>query len=223
MITKKDIVAEVVTNYPKTADIFRSVDIDFCCGGNESIEKAVERKKELDLTVLLNRLNQIDFTNISNQLNPKYLSIRSLIQYIQTAYHKPMKEEFKSLTPYITKLVRVHGPKYPYLLDVQKSYQLFRDNMLEHTQKEDKVDFPKIIEYSNGQKVSDIENVIADLVSDHENTGDILNNIRRLTSDFKLPSDACKTWKLVYHRLEDLEKSTNNHIHLENHVLFKKL
>ncbi|MGX0401938.1 hypothetical protein [Staphylococcus pasteuri] len=70
--------------------------------------------------------------------------------------------------------------------------------MLEHTQKEDKVDFSKIIEYSNGQKVSDIESIIADLISAHENIRDILNNIRRLTFNFQLPSDACKIWELVY-------------------------
>lgn len=69
----------------------------------------------------------------------------------------------------------------------------------------------------------DIENIINDLTSDHENTGEILNNIRRLTSNFELPSDACKTWKLVYDRLQNLEKTTNNHVHLENHVLFKKI
>ena len=170
----------------------------------------------------MDQLNQIDFTDTSNQFNPKYLSVSSLIQYIQSAYHETMKEEFKNLTPYITKLVKVHGSKYPYLLDVQKSYQLFRDNMLEHTHKEDTVDFPKIIQYDNGQSVLDIENIINDLTSDHDNTGEILNNIRRLTSNFELPSDACKTWKLVYDRLQNLEKTTHNHVHLENHVLFKK-
>lgn len=47
MIIGQDIVADVVTDYPKTADIFRSVGIDFYCEGNESIEKVVGSKKML--------------------------------------------------------------------------------------------------------------------------------------------------------------------------------
>ena len=44
MITNESIVAEIVTDIP-LSDIFRKYGIDFCCGGNISINEAVKNKK----------------------------------------------------------------------------------------------------------------------------------------------------------------------------------
>ncbi len=82
MITKEDIVADVVTDYPKSADIFRNAGIDFCCGGQESIASAVNYKPNIDLNSLLNKLNHIDNTEGNSTINPKFLNVESLIQYI---------------------------------------------------------------------------------------------------------------------------------------------
>ncbi|MCG2299326.1 iron-sulfur cluster repair di-iron protein ScdA [Staphylococcus epidermidis] len=223
MITKEDIVADVVTDYPKSADIFRNVGIDFCCGGQESIASAVNHKPNIDLNSLLNKLNHIDNTEGNSTINPKFLNVESLIQYIQSAYHETLKEEFKNLTPYVTKLTKVHGPSHPYLLKLQDLYREFRDSMLNHIRKEDEEDFPKLIQYSQGQDVQNIKIILEDLINDHEDTGQLLNVMNQLTSDYQAPEEACGTWKLVYQRLQNIEHQTHQHVHLENHVLFKKV
>ncbi|MBE7320603.1 iron-sulfur cluster repair di-iron protein ScdA [Staphylococcus epidermidis] len=223
MITKEDIVADVVTDYPKSADIFRNVGIDFCCGGPESIASAVNHKPNIDLNSLLNKLNHIDNTEGNSTINPKFLNVESLIQYIQSAYHETLKEEFKNLTPYVTKLAKVHGPSHPYLLKLQDLYREFRDSMLNHIRKEDEEDFPKLIQYSQGQDVQNIKIILEDLINDHEDTGQLLNVMNQLTSDYQAPEEACGTWKLVYQRLQNIEHQTHQHVHLENHVLFKKV
>ena len=223
MITKEDIVADVVTDYPKSADIFRNAGIDFCCGGQESIASAVNHKPNIDLNSLLNKLNHIDNTEGNSTINPKFLNVESLIQYIQSAYHETLKEEFKNLTPYMTKLAKVHGPSHPYLLKLQDLYREFRDSMLDHIRKEDEEDFPKLIQYSQGQDVQNIKIILEDLINDHEDTGQLLNVMNQLTSDYQAPEEACGTWKLVYQRLQNIEHQTHQHVHLENHVLFKKV
>mgnify|MGYP001940025683 FL=1 len=223
MIKKEDIVADVVTDFPKSADIFRNAGIDFCCGGQESIASAVNHKPNIDLNSLLNKLNHIDNTEGNSTINPKFLNVESLIQYIQSAYHETLKEEFKNLTPYVTKLAKVHGPSHPYLLKLQDLYREFRDSMLDHIRKEDEEDFPKLIQYNQGQDVQNIKIILEDLINDHEDTGQLLNVMNQLTSDYQAPEEACGTWKLVYQRLQNIEHQTHQHVHLENHVLFKKV
>lgn len=223
MIKKEDIVADVVTDFPKSADIFRNEGIDFCCGGQESIASAVNHKPNIDLNSLLNKLNHIDNTESNSTINPKFLNVESLIQYIQSAYHETLKEEFKNLTPYVTKLTKVHGPSHPYLLKLQDLYREFRDSMLDHIRKEDEEDFPKLIQYSQGQDVQNIKIILEDLINDHEDTGQLLKVMNQLTSDYQAPEEACGTWKLVYQRLQNIEHQTHQHVHLENQVLFKKV
>ncbi|HIH1381365.1 TPA: iron-sulfur cluster repair di-iron protein ScdA [Staphylococcus pseudintermedius] len=222
MIATQDKVADIVTHYPKTADVFRKHGIDFCCGGQISLEEAVSNHPKLSLTPLLQELEDASQQQ-GEGMQPQYLSVPSLIQYIQARYHDTLREEFKQLTPYVTKLSRVHGPNHPNLVTLKSTFDAFKSAMLTHTDEEDQNAFPKFVRSANGETVEDIDAVVQSLVDDHDEAGALLQQMRELTHDFQPPAEACGTWRLVYDRIAHLERETHAHVHLENHVLFPKI
>ncbi|HDK5693887.1 iron-sulfur cluster repair di-iron protein ScdA [Staphylococcus pseudintermedius] len=222
MIATQDKVADIVTHYPKTADVFRKHGIDFCCGGQISLEEAVSNHPKLSLTPLLQELEDASQQQ-GEGMQPQYLSVPSLIQYIQARYHDTLREEFKQLTPYVTKLSRVHGPNHPNLVTLKSTFDAFKSAMLTHTDEEDQNAFPKLVRSANGETVEDIDVVVQSLVDDHDEAGALLQQMRELTHDFQPPAEACGTWRLVYDRIAHLERETHAHVHLENHVLFPKI
>ncbi|MBC8694432.1 iron-sulfur cluster repair di-iron protein ScdA [Staphylococcus pseudintermedius] len=222
MIATQDKVADIVTHYPKTADVFRKHGIDFCCGGQISLEEAVSNHPKLSLTPLLQELEDASQQQ-GEGMQPQYLSVPSLIQYIQARYHDTLREEFKQLTPYVTKLSRVHGPNHPNLVTLKSTFDAFKSAMLTHIDEEDQNAFPKLVRSANGETVEDIDAVVQSLVDDHDEAGALLQQMRELTHDFQPPAEACGTWRLVYDRIAHLERETHAHVHLENHVLFPKI
>ncbi|EGQ2932141.1 iron-sulfur cluster repair di-iron protein ScdA [Staphylococcus pseudintermedius] len=222
MIATQDKVADIVTHYPKTADVFRKHGIDFCCGGQISLEEAVSNHPKLSLTPLLQESEDASQQQ-GEGMQPQYLSVPSLIQYIQARYHDTLREEFKQLTPYVTKLSRVHGPNHPNLVTLKSTFDAFKSAMLTHTDEEDQNAFPKLVRSANGETVEDIDAVVQSLVDDHDEAGALLQQMRELTHDFQPPAEACGTWRLVYDRIAHLERETHAHVHLENHVLFPKI
>ncbi|EGQ3437527.1 iron-sulfur cluster repair di-iron protein ScdA [Staphylococcus pseudintermedius] len=222
MIATQDKVADIVTHYPKTADVFRKHGIDFCCGGQISLEEAVSNHPKLSLTPLLQELEDASQQQ-GEGMQPQYLSVPSLIQYIQARYHDTLREEFKQLTPYVTKLSRVHGPNHPNLVTLKSTFDAFKSAMLTHTDEEDQNAFTKLVRSANGETVEDIDAVVQSLVDDHDEAGALLQQMRELTHDFQPPAEACGTWRLVYDRIAHLERETHAHVHLENHVLFPKI
>ncbi|NYF23333.1 hemerythrin domain-containing protein [Sporosarcina sp. JAI121] len=130
------------------------------------------------------------------------------------------------LAPYITKVARVHGEKHPHLLRVQEIFDELRRELLDHTEDEDANVFPfilKFLENPTPELKEKIEPHVIELEQEHENAGKLLFEIRNLTNEFTLPADACGTYKLVYARLEQLEKDTFEHVYLENHNLFDRV
>jgi len=57
---------------------------------------------------------------------------------------------------------------------------------------------------------------------EHASAGAALRRLRELTKDYQVPSEACNTWRALWHGLAALEESLHQHIHLENNILFPR-
>lgn len=220
------LVKDIVNELPKSSDLFKKYRIDFCCGGNIPLSNAAS-DRNLDPNSILTELQALYTANETSTNDMEYWiqsETNSLIDHIVTAYHRPLEEELAMLSPYVTKVSRVHGGNHPELLKVYELFYAFKKEMLEHTAKEESTVFPLIQQLSDGtvENREEAINAIIELEKEHDSAGAILKELRQVTADYELPLDACGTYRLVYKRLEDLEEQTFIHVHLENNILFPR-
>jgi regulator of cell morphogenesis and NO signaling len=94
--------------------------------------------------------------------------------------------------------------------------------------KEEAILFPRILELekSGGKQIgfppSYISGPIAMMEHEHENAGDMLFEIRRLTHNYAVPTGACTTFRVCLSELKEFEDDLHEHVHLENNILFPK-
>lgn len=220
-------IGEIVAKFPGASDVFLKYNIDFCCGGNRPLIQAIEEQK-LDKVEVLEVLNNKYEEILSNSIEQKEWTKESwsgLIDYIVNTHHLYLKEELPKINDLLLKVLRAHGENHGKLLsEVHKLFSSLKTELEQHLIKEETIIFPIIKEYEKSKDEVLREKalrVIEELEGEHEGAGDILKTLRRITEDYKLPEDGCRTFALTYQKLDELEKDLFQHIHLENNILFK--
>jgi len=224
--TENTLVKDIVNELPKSSDVFKRNRIDFCCGGNIPLKEAATGAG-VSLDQLIGNLTEVYEKRETGEIDWKaWMDKESndIINHVIDKYHRPLLEELANLSPYVTKVSRVHGGNHPELLTMYELFYEFKKEMLEHTAKEEELVFPLIqkLEGLNEDELQEALNSIRELEKEHDHAGSLLKELRNVTSDFNPPMDACGTYRLVYKRLEMLEGETFNHVHMENNILFPR-
>ena len=230
MVTSNEkTVADYVTENIKTAHIFKKHGIDFCCGGNISIEKACA-KKNVDQEVLEKELNQVDaLRDVIEDYNKWELDF--LMIYIENVHHTYVKESIPLISEYANKVAKVHGHHYSQVLKINQLFHEVANELLAHMQKEEEILFPFIKQLVDAKKEGNksvsapfgtVNNPIRMMEREHESAGDIFKEIATLTNNYTPPAEACNTFKALYAKLDEFEQDLHQHIHLENNILHPK-
>lgn len=217
-ITLETPIGQIASEYPLATRVFARHHIDFCCGGARPVGE-VCRQQGLDPEVILEEIRHE--LNISPGGAQRWdeAPLNDLVQHIISVYHRPLDEELDRLEAMARKVLDVHGSKEPVMLpELLKVYLGLKGELVPHMRKEEQILFPMILE---GQG-SMAHGPISVMRNDHDSAGAALKRLRELTHNYALRSDACNTWRALWHGLEALEEELNQHIHLENNILFPR-
>ncbi|WP_163324691.1 iron-sulfur cluster repair di-iron protein [Draconibacterium mangrovi] len=228
-ISKKLTVGEVVKENYKTAQIFDRNNIDFCCGGGITLEKACE-KANIDIATLLPELEAVVLANDPDSKYIDSMQLNELCDYIEKRHHSYVNDNIPFLSEKLNKLCSVHGENHPELFKVREMFETAAGNLAAHMQKEELDLFPyirKLVKFRNGgnqglPEFGGIDAPIQDMLNEHQAEGERFFEIAALTSNYTCPPDACNTYRITYQTLNDFEQDLHRHIHLENNILFLK-
>mgnify|MGYP001547687491 FL=1 len=224
-------VREIVQQHPAAVPIFEALGIDYCCGGTKSLEDAC-KSNNVSLSLLLADLASA-LVRRSEKEDSQWMtsSLADLADHIVTRHHAYAKTELPRLAALAEKVYLRHGHMYPELNQVRETVEALSSEMGTHMMKEEQMLFPrlKVVEDAANAGVKpppiffgSLIHPIRHMMSDHDDTGEMLKTIRSLTHDFTLPRDACMSYQALYQGLNDLERDIHHHVHLENNVLFPR-
>lgn len=224
---------EFVAKYPQTMDVFKKFELDYCCGGQKNIALAVE-EKSIDWDEFKSALQKI-INETSEEDYPKNWENESLINivnYIEKKHHAFLWGKLASTEFLLNKLIDVHVKQHgDFLVHLKDMFMEFREKLEHHLRSEENTVFNylKQLEATSikGEKSAAEKNFTKELIKtlreDHQETGEMLSQIKSYTSSYKLPDYACASFLKLYSDLETMEDDLHIHINLENSILFPKI
>lgn len=223
-------VGEIVSMNFRTAQLFDKNNIDFCCGGNISLEQACT-KSNVDIEKIIPEIEDILSVSDPDSQYIDSLSPDQLAEYIEKRHHRYVNDNLQFIREKLQKLCDVHGSVHPELFEIKLHFQKASENLSLHMKKEELILFPyikKLVQYSSHdgdepESLGKIKVTIEEMTKEHEAEGERLEKISLLSNRYTCPPDGCNTFQVTYQSLKDFEADLHRHIHLENNVLFKKV
>lgn len=226
----QETVGEMVAKDYRKAQVFKKLGIDFCCGGKKTLDEVCE-SKGLDVSKVKEELSSANYQNQDAALNFDKLELDFLTDYILNIHHQYVKESTPFITELANKVAQVHGEHHPEAIEVANIFNGVAKDLGLHLMKEENIVFPYIKALVFSKKHGEMTPPASFgkvtiptqiLEMEHEQAGEDMVSIRKLTNDYTLPADACTSYSILYKKLQEFENDLFNHVHLENNILFPK-
>lgn len=139
------------------------------------------------------------------------------VDHILQRYHNVHRAQFEELVPLAQKVAQVHADTFP--AEIAGLLADMRDELLMHMMKEERMLFPMINQgVGRGAAMP-----ISVMMHEHEEHDRAIARLKELTDNFQAPEVACGSWTRLYALAKEMAEDLNDHIHLENDILFARV
>lgn len=224
-LSHESTVGQIAAKTPASVRVFEKYGIDFCCGGSVAFDQAC-RNHGADPDTL--RLEIEEASSIAvNATDWSQTSLDSLIDHIVGTHHVYLKTQLPRLEGMLQKILSKHSEPHRQVLEpLARVFLAMKDELEGHLMKEEMILFPLIRALESGEgpvsHCGSIGNPIRVMLMEHDSAGTALAELRRISSGYSAPPEACTTFRAFFWELEALERDLHLHIHLENNVLFPR-
>lgn len=219
-------IGQLVAKDFRKAEIFKKYGLDFCCGGKKTVEAACA-EKGVEVTALKKELDELDNQSTTQAQDYEKWQSAHLVDHIIQKHHTYVRNSVPILLEFSQKVARVHGDRHPETIAISNLFIQLANELLDHMAKEEAEIFPyfKNIEKGSATNMSVDAAIEAmnNLESEHTLAGELLEEIRNLSSSYSPPVGACGTYRVLYAKLDEFDKDLHTHIHLENNILFPRI
>lgn len=227
MITNNMKVTDVVKAYPRAVEIFNDFHIDYCCGGKDRLEDALQELRidsksfiELLNKKLITQENGADQGQVLEVERLMQMEVPELIDYIIDTHHIKERKLLEEIDELINKVLLAHYEHHQeQLIPLHGLFSDLRKELQQHFAKEEKIILPYMKKH---YKDKGDYTYVKELEEEHEAAGEIIKEIEKCTNDFTPPEDGCTSYRLTFQKLSELIKDIYIHIFTENSLLFQK-
>ena len=139
-LTPDSTLGEIVAARPAMARVFERLQLDYCCGGRQTLAQACARTG-LDPQTLLAALAAAGEA-AAPEVDAAGMTLTELADHIEQTHHVYVKSELPRLVEMAERVARKHAWRDARLTEVWQTVGALADEMLSHMQKEEGICFP---------------------------------------------------------------------------------
>lgn len=219
MVTTTTPLAQIVRDHPAAARVFHRYHLDFCCGGQHSLQDACA-EQHIDAVNVLAELEATIGSDAFASIHPDMWSTEFLTNFILQNHHAFVRLELPQIIEQMGKVVQKHGAKFVEAVAILELLNELHHTLTHHMMVEE----TDLLSYAaTSTPPEQRRTIIEDHVQEHEDLGKKLQRLRAITMDFAPPAGACTTHRAAYGGMKRFYEDTMQHVFLENSILFPRL